>query len=78
MTIDPAEMTLDGFQDRWDAVGDLTAGIDEAAGIAGVTAGRWWLPTRSSASATPHGRPHYRKQPGEPPRVQPSKRKMDG
>ncbi|NIR36499.1 MAG: hypothetical protein GWN79_07825, partial [Actinobacteria bacterium] len=34
-TIDPQEMTLEGFRGRWRAVGDPTAGIDEAAGDIG-------------------------------------------
>ena len=76
-TIDPAEMTLEGFRDRWAAVGDLTAGIDESAGSL-------WPLLEMVAADEDRGLgdapwpPHYPKQPGEPPRVQPSKRKMEG
>jgi DNA ligase D-like protein (predicted polymerase) len=77
-TIDPGEMTLAGFAERWKDVGDLTAGIDDAPGdITGLL--------EMSAADEERGLgdapwpPHYPKQPGEPPRVQPSKRrKADG
>ena len=74
-TIDPSAMTLEAFRDRWDEVGDLTSGIDDAPGdITGLL--------EMSAADEEQGLgdapwpPHYPKQPGEPPRVQPSKRKM--
>ena len=73
-TIDPGEMTLEGFRHRWRAVGDLTEGIDRAAGdITGLLA----MADRDEAAGIGDAPwpPHYRKQPGEPPRVQPSKRK---
>ncbi len=73
-TVDPMAMTLEGFRERWAAVGDLTEGIDDAAGdLSGLLA--------MAAADEAHGigdapwPPHYPKQPGEPPRVQPSKRK---
>jgi DNA ligase D-like protein (predicted polymerase) len=73
-TIDPHAMTLEGFRDRWRRVGDLTAGIDEAAGD--VTS---LLELSAEDEARGLGDapwpPHYPKQPGEPPRVQPSKRR---
>jgi bifunctional non-homologous end joining protein LigD len=72
--IDPHEMTLEGFRRRWETVGDLTEGIDAAAGdLSGLLA--------MAADDEAHGLgdapwpPHYPKQPGEPPRVQPSKRR---
>jgi bifunctional non-homologous end joining protein LigD len=73
-TVDPAAMTLPGFRERWQSVGDLTEGIDEAAGdLSGLL----------SMSAADEERglgdapwpPMYPKHPGEPPRVQPSKRR---
>lgn len=76
-TIDPNELTLEGFRDRWNTVGDLTEGIDDAAGdISGLLA----MADRDEANGIGDAPwpPHYPKQPGEPPRVQPSKRKMDG
>lgn len=76
-TIDPAAMTLEGFRERWASVGDLTAGIDESAGSL-------WPLLELVAADEERGLgdapwpPHYPKQPGEPPRVQPSKRKTEG
>jgi DNA ligase D-like protein (predicted polymerase) len=75
-TIDPAEMTLEGFRTRWAAVGDLTDGIDEASGR---------IDSLLQMAADDEARglgdapwpPHYPKQPGEPPRVQPSKHKPE-
>jgi len=75
-TIDPAAMTLDAFPDRWDSVGDLTEGIDDAAGgIEGMLEMVSADEERGLGDAP--WPPHYPKQPDEPPRVQPSKRKMD-
>ncbi len=76
-SIDFTALDLEAFRDRWAELGDLTDGIDESAGsIAGLL--------RMSAADEERGLgdapwpPHYPKQPGEPPRVQPSKRKMEG
>lgn len=73
-TIDPTVMTLPGFRQRWQAIGDLTEGIDEAAGdLSGLLS--------MSAADEEQGLgdapwpPMYPKHPGEPPRVQPSKRR---
>ncbi|MDX1689745.1 MAG: ATP-dependent DNA ligase [Acidimicrobiia bacterium] len=74
-TLDPAEMTLAGFADRWGVVGDLTEGIDEASGdISGLLAMADRDEERGIGDAP--WPPHYPKQPGEPPRVQPSKRRV--
>ena len=76
-TIDPTEMTLEGFRGRWAAAGDLTAGIDEAAGdLSGLLALADADEARGLGDAP--WPPHYPKQPGEPPRVQPSKRRRTG
>ncbi len=71
------EMTLEGFRGRWAAVGDLTAGIDAAAGdLSGLLAMADADEARGLGDAP--WPPHYPKQPGEPPRVQPSKRRRAG
>lgn len=73
-TIDPMEMTPAGFRERWATVGDLTEGIDEAAGdLSGLLAMAEADEARGLGDAP--WPPHYPKQPGEPPRVQPSKRR---
>ncbi|MCU0281661.1 MAG: ATP-dependent DNA ligase [Acidimicrobiia bacterium] len=73
-TIDPMEMTLEGFRKRWAAVGDPSAGIDAAAGeLSGLLAMADADEARGLGDAP--WPPHYPKQPGEPPRVQPSKRR---
>jgi DNA primase len=67
---------LMSFKDRWRQVGDLTDGIDEAAGD--LTAGLEWVKRdEDDGLGDAPWPPHYPKMPGEPPRVQPSKRKMD-
>mgnify|MGYP001824741411 CR=1 FL=1 len=65
------------FKDRWADVGDLTEGIDEAAGDldAALT---WVARDEDEGLGDAPWPPHYPKMPGEPPRVQPSKRRMDG
>lgn len=65
---------MDGFAERYREVGDLTAGIDESPGRIDTLVE--WV----ERDQVEHGLgdapwpPHYPKQPGEPPRVQPSKR----
>ena len=75
-TIDPGAMTLEGFRDRWAAVGDLTGGIDESAGSLEPLLAMVAADEEQGLGDAPWP-PHYRKQPGEPPRVQPSKRRME-
>jgi bifunctional non-homologous end joining protein LigD len=71
---DPAAFTIDTLPERFAGIGDPSEGIDEAAGslepllelaaqheAAGFTDAPW--------------PPHFAKQAGEPPRVQPSKRR---
>ncbi|MCL1595671.1 MAG: ATP-dependent DNA ligase [Actinomycetia bacterium] len=64
------------FKDRWADVGDITEGIDTAADD--LTAALAWV-ERDEANGIGDAPwpPHYPKMPGEPPRVQPSKRKME-
>jgi DNA primase len=64
------------FKDRWAEVGDLTDGIDEAAGDLG-SALEWVIRDEDAGLGDAPWPPHYPKMPGEPPRVQPSKRKME-
>jgi DNA ligase D-like protein (predicted polymerase) len=71
---EPADFTLVTMPARWSEVGDLHAGIDDRPGS---------LESLLELSARHEGEgqgdapwpPHYRKQEGEPPRVQPSKRR---
>ena len=68
---------LMSFKDRWTDVGDLTDGIDEVAGdlARGIA---WVARDEEEGLGDAPWPPHYPKMPGEPPRVQPSKRRMDG
>jgi bifunctional non-homologous end joining protein LigD len=68
----PADFTLASMPARFAKVGDLHAGIDEHAGsIEGLLE----LFERQGLGDAPWP-PHYRRQASEPPRVQPSKRRM--
>ena len=71
---DPAEYTIDTVPARFAAVGDPWAGMDEAAGSLD---GLLELARRDEAAGLPDAPwpPHYEKQTGEAPRVQPSKRR---
>ena len=73
-TVDPAEYTLTAFPVRWDSVRDLTEGIDEAVG---VLDGLLELSRRDEEQGLGDAPwpPHFPKQPGEPRRVMPSRRK---
>lgn len=62
------------FKDRWADVGDLTEGIDKALGD--LTKGIDWVARdEDNGLGDAPWPPHYPKMPGEPPRVQPSKRR---
>ena len=65
---------LGSFADRWKEVGDLTAGIDEAAGRID-TLMEWVVRDDENGIGDAPWPPHYPKMPGEPPRVQPSKQR---
>ena len=72
-TIDPQAMELNAFAERWKARGDVAEGMDAAAGrLDGLLAMVAADEERGIGDAP--WPPHYPKQPGEPPRVQPSKR----
>ncbi len=69
---DPADFTLASMPARFGKLGDLHAGIDEHAGsIDGLLE----LFERQGLGDAPWP-PHYRRQRSEPPRVQPSKRRL--
>jgi DNA ligase D-like protein (predicted polymerase) len=73
---DPAAFTIDTMPERYAEVGDLSEGIDEAVGSLESLlelADRHEAEGRADAPWPPH----YEKQAGEPPRVQPSKRRAD-
>src|SRR5215208_3725082 len=69
------DFTLKTMQDRYTRLGDVGAGIDSAVGS---LAGLLELSARDEAAGEGDAPwpPNYAKQPGEPPRVQPSKRRM--
>jgi DNA ligase D-like protein (predicted polymerase) len=68
------DFPLGSFSDRWDAVGDLTDGIDEAVGQI-HTLMDWVVRDEEIGIGDAPWPPHYPKMPGEPPRVQPSKQR---
>jgi bifunctional non-homologous end joining protein LigD len=74
---DPAEHTIGTVPQRFARIGDPWAQMDEAAGS---LAGLLELAARDEAAGLPDAPwpPHYEKQTGEAPRVQPSKRRSAG
>lgn len=70
------DFDLMSFKDRWADVGDLTAGIDEAAGRLDALMDMVAADEANGIGDAPWP-PHYPKQPGEPPRVQPSKKREE-
>jgi len=74
---DPAEFTIQTVPARFARIGDPWAEMDEAAGSLD---GLLELAARDEAAGLPDAPwpPHYDKQSGEAPRVQPSKRRSDG
>ncbi len=75
-TIDHTAMDLMAFKDRWEEVGDLTQGIDEAAGRLEPVLAMVASDEAAGIGDAPWP-PHYPKMPGEPPRVQPSKKRAE-
>src|SRR6202453_5119759 len=73
-TCDPAEYTIDTVPARFASIGDPWAEMNEAAGSLD---GLLELAARDEAAGLPDAPwpPHYDKQAGEAPRVQPSKRR---
>ena len=72
--VDPAAFTIDTVPERFARLGDPWEGIDEAAGSLGALLEQ---AARDEAAGLPDAPwpPNYDKQPGEAPRVQPSKRR---
>lgn len=68
------DFPLGGFADRWESVGDLTAGIDDSYGQID-TLMEWVIRDEENGIGDAPWPPHYPKMPGEPPRVQPSKQR---
>ena len=76
-TIDPHALDLEAFAERWDALGDVAATVEAPPGrLDGLLALAEADEARGLGDAP--WPPHYPKQPGEPPRVQPSKRAGPG
>ncbi len=71
---DPARFTIDTMPERYAAIGDPGAAIDEASGSLGALLE---LAAGDAAAGLPDAPwpPHFEKQTGEAPRVQPSKRR---
>jgi DNA primase len=69
----PSTFDLMSFKDRWNDLGDLTDGIDEAAGDLSQAL-TWVARDEADGIGDAPWPPHYPKMPGEPPRVQPSKK----
>jgi bifunctional non-homologous end joining protein LigD len=76
-TCDPSVFTLATAPERFAAIGDPWASMDSAAGS---LEGLLELADRDEAAGLPDAPwpPNYDKQPGEAPRVQPSKRRTSG
>jgi len=74
--IAPDTYDLMSFKERWADLGDLTEGIDDTAGTLDAAIA-WVNRDEDNGIGDAPWPPHYPKMPGEPPRVQPSKRKKD-
>jgi DNA ligase D-like protein (predicted polymerase) len=72
---DPRDFTLATMSSRFAAVGDRHAGMDRAVGTIDALLELSARHEREGLGDAPWP-PHYRKQPGEPARVQPSKRRV--
>lgn len=68
------DFPLGSFADRWAAVGDLTAGIDDSPGRIDALL-EWVARDEENGIGDAPWPPHYPKMAGEPPRVQPSRRR---
>ncbi|HEX9765600.1 MAG TPA: hypothetical protein VGA36_02480 [Nitriliruptorales bacterium] len=70
------DFPMDRFGERWDAVGDLHAAIDDVHHDITPTLQRVAQDEERGLGDAPWP-PHYRKQPGEPMRVSPSRARQD-
>ena len=73
-TVEIQDFPLDRFRDRYQERGDLSAGIDEAAGRIDTLL-EWMQRDEDNGIGDAPWPPHYPKMPGEPPRVQPSRQR---
>jgi DNA ligase D-like protein (predicted polymerase) len=73
--IKTSDMTIRGFGERHESVGDLTLGIDDSPGDLTSVMELVAHDEERGLGDAPWP-PHYPKMPGEPPRVQPSKRRI--
>jgi hypothetical protein len=71
--VEPSRFTLFTVPDRVADVGDLTAGMDEVAHSLEPLLDLWEADLARGLQEKPYP-PDYPKMPGEPPRVQPSKK----
>ncbi|MDH3426007.1 MAG: hypothetical protein OEM22_04970, partial [Acidimicrobiia bacterium] len=76
-TVEIEAFDLATFPARWKAVGDLTEKMFDKPGRLEKLLEQVAIDEENGIGDAPWP-PHYPKQPGEPPRVQPSKRKMEG
>ncbi len=74
--IDHRSFDMAAFADRWADLGDLTAAIDDAPGRLEPVLEMVAADEENGIGDAPWP-PHYPKMPGEPPRVQPSKRRAE-
>lgn len=74
--IDHRALDMASFRDRWADVGDLTEGIDDAPGRLEPVLEMVAADEERGLGDAPWP-PHYPKMPGEPPRVQPSKKRAE-
>ncbi len=75
-SIEPHDLDLARFPDRWRRVGDLSAGIDDHPGRLDSLLEQVAVDEESGLGDAPWP-PHYPKQPGEPPRVAPSRKRKE-
>ena len=73
-TVEPEDFPMQGFTDRYADVGDLMEGMNQAAGRLDGLLELYDEQAQSGKEDAPWP-PHFPKQPGEPPRMQPSKRR---
>jgi len=71
-----SDWTIPAFAERYESVGDLTRGIDDDPADLGPAMEMVAADEGRGLGDAPWP-PHYPKMPGEPPRVQPSKRRSD-
>ena len=74
--IQPQDLTLGTFGTRWAAVGDPSDGIDSATGVIDTLLD-WVARDEENGIGDAPWPPHYPKQPGEPPRVAPSRMRQE-